>query len=78
MGSPACRRRADAATLLALVRDHWRIENQLHYVRDVTLGEDACARAPPRATPWFTCCPGFGPRATPRPSSDSKYTPNKR
>lgn len=34
--------RADAATLLALVRSHWRIENELHYVRDVTLKEDAC------------------------------------
>lgn len=34
--------RADAATLLKVLRDHWRIENQLHYVRDVTLGEDAC------------------------------------
>ena len=34
--------RADAATLLNLLRDHWRIENCLHYVRDVTLGEDAC------------------------------------
>lgn len=34
--------RADAATLLALLRAHWRIENELHYVRDVTLGEDAC------------------------------------
>lgn len=33
---------ADAHRLLALVRDHWRIENCLHYVRDVTLGEDAC------------------------------------
>lgn len=34
--------RADARALLGLVRSHWRIENQLHYVRDVTLGEDAC------------------------------------
>jgi hypothetical protein len=33
--------RADAARLLALVRDHWGIENRLHYVRDVTLREDA-------------------------------------
>lgn len=33
---------ADAATLLGLLRDHWLIENELHYVRDVTLGEDAC------------------------------------
>ena len=34
--------RADAGRLLELVRGHWRIENCLHYVRDVTLGEDAC------------------------------------
>jgi hypothetical protein len=33
---------ANAEQLLEAVRDHWRIENQLHYVRDVTLGEDAC------------------------------------
>jgi hypothetical protein len=33
---------ANAAQLLGLVRQHWRIENCLHYVRDVTLGEDAC------------------------------------
>lgn len=36
------RGRADAARLLDLVRTHWAVENQLHYVRDVTLGEDAC------------------------------------
>jgi hypothetical protein len=35
------RGRADAATLLGWVRGHWGIENRLHYVRDVTLGEDA-------------------------------------
>jgi predicted transposase YbfD/YdcC len=28
--------------LLALARGHWAIENRLHGVRDVTLGEDAC------------------------------------
>jgi len=28
--------------LLGLVRGHWAIENRLHYVRDVTCGEDAC------------------------------------
>lgn len=33
---------ADAARLLKLDRGHWGIENGLHYVRDVTLGEDAC------------------------------------
>lgn len=33
---------APAERLLRLLRDHWRIENCLHYVRDVTSGEDAC------------------------------------
>lgn len=28
--------------LLALSRDHWAIENKLHYVRDVTFQEDRC------------------------------------
>jgi predicted transposase YbfD/YdcC len=32
---------ADAATLAALWRAHWSIENRVHYVRDVTMGEDA-------------------------------------
>lgn len=36
------RTRADARRLLELTRRHWGIENQLHYVRDVTLGEDGC------------------------------------
>lgn len=30
------------AALLAVKRGHWQIENRLHYVRDVSLGEDAC------------------------------------
>jgi len=33
----------DAQDLLRLWRGHWQIENRLHYVRDVTFGEDACA-----------------------------------
>ena len=33
---------ADAARLEQLWRGHWQIENGLHYVRDATLGEDAC------------------------------------
>lgn len=33
---------ASAARLLALVQRHWRIENRLHWRRDVTLGEDHC------------------------------------
>ena len=31
-----------ASQLLSAIRAHWRIENRLHYRRDVTLGEDAC------------------------------------
>lgn len=27
---------------LEVIRAHWSIENQVHYVRDVTMGEDAC------------------------------------
>ncbi len=33
--------RADARRLGELIRAHWGIENRLHYVRDVTWGEDA-------------------------------------
>jgi predicted transposase YbfD/YdcC len=33
--------RVSAKELLGQVRDHWGIENGLHYVRDVTLREDA-------------------------------------
>ena len=34
--------RAGAQQLLALSRGHWGIENRLHWVRDVTWGEDNC------------------------------------
>jgi len=34
------RSRASAVDLLGWVRGHWGIENRLHYVRDVTTGED--------------------------------------
>jgi predicted transposase YbfD/YdcC len=33
-------KRADAACILGLVRGHWSIENQSHWVRDVTFDED--------------------------------------
>lgn len=33
---------AGPGRLLRLVREHWRVENELHYVRDVSAGEDAC------------------------------------
>ena len=35
------RAEADAGQLLKWVRGHWSIENRSHYVRDVTMGEDA-------------------------------------
>jgi predicted transposase YbfD/YdcC len=36
------RQQANAQALEAVWRGHWTIENRVHYVRDVTLGEDAC------------------------------------
>ncbi len=36
------RERADAGRLLAITRAHWGIENKVFYVRDQTMGEDAC------------------------------------
>jgi hypothetical protein len=33
--------RAGPATLLSWWRGHWGIENRSHYVRDVSMGEDA-------------------------------------
>ncbi len=35
-------KQAGTDRLLALIREHWSIENRLHYRRDVTLAEDAC------------------------------------
>ena len=34
--------KANAGRLLPLSRGHWKIENRLHWVRDVTLREDEC------------------------------------
>jgi predicted transposase YbfD/YdcC len=34
--------KAPPSRMLDLVREHWGIENRLHWRRDVTLGEDAC------------------------------------
>lgn len=33
---------ANAADLLTFIRQHWTIENQLHWVKDVVLDEDRC------------------------------------
>lgn len=36
------RDRVSAEKLLSFNRGHWGIENKLHWVRDVTFGEDGC------------------------------------
>jgi len=36
-----CQTRHGAKVLGSAIRAHWGIENRAHYVRDVTLGEDA-------------------------------------
>ena len=35
-------RQAPPQRMLSFVRDHWAIENKLHYRRDGSLGEDVC------------------------------------
>ena len=47
--------RAGPEELLALVRNHWHIENRLHYVRDFTYDEDRC-RAYVRHLPRNLAC----------------------
>lgn len=47
---------ADAAALLAIARGHWGIENQLHYVRDVTFDEDRCQIRSGAAPEAFAIC----------------------
>jgi predicted transposase YbfD/YdcC len=47
---------ADAARLERLWRGHWQVENGLHYVRDVTLGEDACQVRCGRAPATLAAC----------------------
>jgi hypothetical protein len=41
--------------LLSLIRDHWHIENRLHYVRDVTFHEDACTIREPKRQRILAC-----------------------
>ena len=47
--------RAGPEQLLALVRNHWHIENRVHYVRDFTYDEDRC-RAYVRHLPRNLAC----------------------
>lgn len=47
---------ADATRLEQLWRGHWQIENGLHYVRDVTMGEDASHVRSDRAPANLAAC----------------------
>ena len=79
------RDRADAAKLLALIRDDWGIENSLHYVRDVTFGEDTCRvrtghafRTWPRSATWSSpCSTRPASRTKPPPYDDTPQNPKK-
>ena len=51
------REQADAARLLALSRAHWGIENRLHYVRDVSYGEDCGRTSTGNAPQTLAACP---------------------
>jgi predicted transposase YbfD/YdcC len=59
---------ANAKKLLTLSRQHWSIENQLHWVRDVTMGEDACrvrsGQAPEFMAALRNACIGLQRRGT--------------
>jgi predicted transposase YbfD/YdcC len=41
VGYYACQARYDAETMAHAIRAHWSVENRAHYVRDVSLDEDA-------------------------------------
>ena len=45
----------DADRLLRITRDHWLIENRLHYVREVTFGEDGCPIRHPKRQRVLAC-----------------------
>jgi hypothetical protein len=47
---------ADARTLLALTRGHWRIENRLHWVRDLAFDEDRSQMRCGAAAQTFAAC----------------------
>ena len=66
--------RASPKELLALVRNHWHIENRLHYVRDFTYDEDRC-RAYVRHLPRNLACLTNAAIAIVRTNGRFRYLP---
>ena len=66
--------RAGPEELLGLVRNHWHIENRLHYVRDFTYDEDRC-RAYVRHLPRNLSCLTNAAIAIVRSSGRFRYLP---
>ena len=66
--------RATAEQLAALVRNHWHIENRLHYVRDFTYDEDRC-RVYVRDLPRNLACLTNTAISIVRCQSDFQYLP---
>ena len=72
--------RADATVLLRTIRGHWGIENQTHYVRDVTFDEDrsqirsgAAPQAFAATRTWrLRCCAARPGSTSPRPSAPTR------
>lgn len=50
---------ASAATFAHLIREHWHIENRLHWVKDVVLNEDRSALRHPNAALNTSICRNF-------------------
>ncbi len=66
--------RAGPEELLDLVRNHWHIENRLHYVRDFTYDEDRC-RAYVRHLPRNLACLSNAAIAIVRCDGRFRYVP---
>ena len=66
--------RAGPEQLLALVRNHWHIENRLHHVRDFTYDEDRC-RAYVRNLPRHLACLTNAAISIVRCRGEFKYLP---
>src|SRR5919107_1758658 len=74
-------RQAEPGLLAAWIRSHWCIENRLHWIRDVTLGEDHSSirtapdrRSWPRSATLRSTSPGWPATPTSPPPNDTLPT----